>query len=445
MTVSILMTMLFVGGASADSYTMAKGTEKDIYYVYEGNTQYNVASVQNNSDPTKVDHAVYDHTTSGKRIHLTAKEVGTSVLTVNYFTSSGSIASTTVTVTVSYNNSSQTTRQISLASLNDYHTSTEKFTNVWDASFSDSSIATYSFSPSSLGNSIIITGKKTGSTTFTFWSTDTSGNNVRYTYNITVGSDNGGSTRPTVNLKTGETYYISPENSNFQLASNNPTNIATMSKTNDNRILITAVSVGNTSLNYSYVNGGNVYSVTVPVAVTTNGASPTSNTINLTVGQLYTQNYTSVGISTNSNPNVATAKVSSVTGGQQLTVTGVSAGSTTITLVYSSGSSNGTLTLTVNVTGSGSGGSAVNSETTGIYFKSSAINIPTAKKYRISGIKLNGSAIKAADLLWISTNTSVVAVGSATGIFQGKKSGSAKLIAVDKDGKYVNAINVTVK
>lgn len=446
MAVSVLVTMLFAfaGTAGADSYTMVKGSTRDVYYVTVGGTQYDIAAVQSNSDPSKVSHTTYNYN-NAKRLQLTAKEVGSSDLVVAYYTANGSIANTTVSVTVTYDSSSATnTRTVNLSGLNDYYTSTEKFTNVWDASFTNANVATYSYTQNSSGNALIITGKAAGNTTFTFWSTDTSGNNVRYTYNITVGNNTGANTtKPTVNMKVGEIYYIAPEDSNFQLSSSNTTNIATMSKTTDNRIQVTAVAAGSVNLQYSYYAGGNIFGVTVPISVSASSSTPATNTVALTVGQTYSQNFTTVGISTNSNASVATAKINSVSGGQQLVITGVAAGSTTITLVYTSGSTSGTQTLTVNVTGTGGG--AGNSATTGIYFKSSSINIPTAKKYRISGIKLNGAAAKASELLWISTDTTIVAVGSKTGIFQGKKAGTARIIAVDPSGKYVNSVAVTVK
>lgn len=437
MTVSILTAMLFAGTAAAATYTVAKNESRDIYQVAVGSQNYNVAGVQSNSDSSKLSHTT---DTSTRKITITGREVGSVTLVISYYNSYGGTSETSVTVDIT-DSGTGSTRQVNLPSLNDYYTSPEKFSSIWDVTMADTTVATYSHSD---GNNIIVTGRKAGTTTLTFWGRLTDGTTNRYTFNINVVTGTSGSSG-TVSLKAGETHYITPETTTFYIAGNNPTNVATMSKTADNRILITALSVGSTSLSYSYQRDGNLYNVTVPVTVTSGtGTNPTSNTISLAVGQNYTQNYTTVGISSNSNPSAATAKIESVSGGQQAVITGVSAGSTTITLVYTSASGSGSVTLTVNVAG-GSGNTGVNSETSGIYFKSASVSIPTAKKYRISGIKLNGVTAKAADLLWISTDTTIVAVGSTTGIFQGKKSGSAKMIAVDKDGKYVNSITVTVK
>ena len=438
MTVSMLMTLMLAGGASADTIVLSKGQTHNFNQVNVNGANYNVTGLKSNSASS-----IVTATYSNNRVNLVANAAGSANLVV-YYTSSSGTAETTVTVTVSNSSGTTATRQIGLSNLTDYYVTPEKFTSVWSVNWTDSAIATYNWPGN--GSAVTVTPLKAGTTVLSFWGQSTDGTQTLYSFSITVGGNSGTTkTLDTVNLKVGETHYISPESSTFYLAGNNSSNIANMTKSNDNRILITAVAAGTTSLSYSYYSGATAYSVVVPVTVTAAAATtPTSQAISLSVGQTYTQNFTTVGLSNNTNAAVATTKIANVSGGQQLTVTGVSAGTTTITLVYTSSSGNGTLTLTVTVTGS-SGSSTANSESSGIYFKSLSVNIPTGKKYRISGIKLNGSAIAATNLLWISSDTTVMTVNATTGVFQGKKAGSARLIAVDKEGKYVNSIAVTVK
>lgn len=436
MTLSVLMTVLLAGGASADTIVLTKGQTHSFSQVTVNGSSYNITGLKSNS-ATSVVTASF----SNSRVNLTANAVGTATLVV-YYTGSTGTAETSVTVTVSNSSGTQSNRQISLSSLTDYYVTPEKFTSVWSTNWTDATVATYNWSGN--GNAMTITPLKVGSTVFSFWAQTTDGTQTLYSFTVTVGGSSGTSkTLDTVTLKVGETHYISPESSTFYMAGNNSSNIAKMEKSSDGRVLITAVAAGTTSLSYSYYSGATAYNVVVPVTVT-GTTNPSSQAVTLAVGQSYNLNFTTVGISSNSNSAVATAKITSVTGGQQLVVTGVSAGTTTITLVYTSSSGSGTLTLTVTVSGS-SGSSTVNSESSGIYFKSLSVSIPTGKKYRISGIKLNGSAINASSLLWISSDTSVMSVNATTGIFQGKKAGSARLIAVDTEGKYVNSIAVTVK
>ena len=403
------------------------------------------------ADPSKVEANVTG--TYGDRISLKGVAVGQTNVTV-YYTENGQRKNETISVNVIDTSNSQR-ENVTLNLGNSYTYTTRAFSSIGSLKSSDSSIVSVS---TTSNTQVVLQGQKKGTATITFNGT-LGGSTIYYVYSVSVDEVQETSiTETKVSLTPGQTATINPRDNNVVLSSTNTSNIAKIEKTSDNKLLITGVAAGTVDLQYTYSKwttgsaSATTFTVKVPVEVK---GSPTSNAatenIALTVGESKTvmSGMSSIGITSSGLSSVAAGSIA--TSGTSFVVKGMAPGSTDIIVTYNSASGSGTKTFHVVVTAAATDTSTApptatgNSPTTGLYFSKNAVAATKGKKYRYSNIKLNGVKTASSSLLWLSANPTIVSVESKTGVFKALKAGKARLIAVDKQGKYVNYLIVTVK
>lgn len=440
----LLMTLaLAVPAMAAQMETIQKGSKLNVKLA--SSAKMISRAVSNNSGIVAVDAAPV----SGYYATLRGVETGNTTVTF-YYSENGQEKNETVNIMVVDPANTQTDN-ISLDTGSNNKYTTRSFDSVGAPSSSNASVATIT---TTSATQVEITALKVGSATVSFTAT-LNGKTTYYMYNVTVtAAAVTAITENKVTLVAGQTTTLNARNANFTPSNTNTANIAKLERTSDNKVLVTGVAAGTTELKYTYVDwpsgsaSGTTVTVTVPVEVT---GSATSNTatenISLNVGDSKTvlSDMTSIGLTSSTSAGVADTKIAA--NGQSMEIIGRAPGTTTIIVTYTSSSGNGRKTFNVTVTaaaGDTSTGTA-NTASSGLYFAKNTATVAKGKKYRYTNISLNGKKITPASLLWISEDPTIVSVTRTTGIFQGKKKGKARIIAVDKAGKYVNSLLITIK
>lgn len=285
-----------------------------------------------------------------------------------------------------------------------------------------------------------VTGLSVGTATISIYQGTST---TPYTLTVYVTATGSGSTASSIPLTVGQsaTYQSNGYFASISIAN---TSIANVSFTPyGTTATFTGLAAGSTYAYITEVINGAQQNRTVPIVVTGGTNAGGSSTTALTVGgraTVYpTTGATLLGASS-ANPNVATVTYTSTSA----VITGISAGTTTVTLnQYYNGSYN-TVTVTVYVTGSSSSGNS-GSTAGGINFKSSAVSVTKGKRYSLKGMTVNGSTVSASDLLWVSADEDIITVDANTGKFKAVGRGSTLLIAVTKDAKNIGSITVNVK
>ncbi len=201
------------------------------------------------------------------------------------------------------------------------------------------------------GTTVVVTGQSTGSTSMGVCS----GNQCINLYITVTGSSSGVITlsQTSVTVNAGQTASVTAYSTNgysLNVSSNSNPSVASYSF-NGNSIIINGISAGSTTLQICATGNGQCVSLFVTVNGSGNVTLSQSN-VNLNSNQ--TQYITVTGtnsfyISNNTTPSVASAVVS----GNGVTVTGISSGTTSISVCPNYGSNCATLYITVNGTSSG--------------------------------------------------------------------------------------------
>ena len=333
-------------------------------------------------------------------------------------------------------------------------------TSVLSSNTSIATIATSTLRPTEA----IVTGVSTGSATLTIETRDTDSTKTKTT-SLTVdvvSSSSSSTTGNTINLVAGNSSIVGSYSGVTNYTSSNPA-VATLALSGG-ILTVTGVSAGNATLTYTALEtGGTLRNYSTPVVVTASSNSTTTTTP--TTGQSLTIEagknaktaaFSSISTYQSADTNIATVKAES----NSLIITGVSAGSTTVSYTGVLPGTTNSTSGTFNVTVTGSSVSITettneNSDATvddieeGIKFldkqKKLTFKLADKKRYRLSGVTLEGEAINVNKLLWVSTNDSIVTVGKTTGIMKPIKKGKAIVIAFDKNGKYMETTEITVK
>lgn len=81
---------------------------------------------------------------------------------------------------------------------------------------------------------------------------------------------------------------------------------------------------------------------------------------------------------------------------------------------------------------------------TGIQFESGALTLSPGEEGTIANIKVNGNDTDSAELYWITSNSLVIRIDSATGQYEALQTGTAVIYAVTADGRFSSCITVSV-
>ena len=400
---------------------------------------------------------------------------GSATLTITYIDTTGATQTITQPITVGGSGASRT---FSFTTIGSEQTDNQWLSSMGTVDSQNKSVATVALNTSGY---MVVRAVGNGTTTITGNALGAGGASVPINYSVTVSAANSGvggvgSINGTViTIPKGGTYTFP---SAYQ-----------MSATSGNTSVVTAVPSGTTGSITYILNGiaagettvtmqkstslsANWESTTYTVKVTdgTTGSTVTGTSLqkmDLNAGgsRTYNSPYAEVDATSGKSDNESVAKVAIT--GKAVKVTGVSAGSANITFkarLQANGVwSDFTIPVTVagtsstSLTNNSSGGLAGStstgeetSDTSGkITFKKETYTLKKSGKqpYVIAnGIKMGDDTVKANELLWISNNTSIVAVNAKTGQFKVlKTSGSARLIAVDPDGEYVGSVVIKAK
>lgn len=138
--------------------------------------------------------------------------------------------------------------------------------------------------------------------------------------------------------------------------------------------------------------------------------------------------------------------VASIDSENRLVISAIGDGSTTVSFWYKSDSSSGwtSATLPVSVSGLAEAATTVSQAQAGIAFPSASLSLVQGQSAAIGGLKLNGAAVSASSLLWISSDVNVVTVDQKTGMITAVSSGSTTVFAIDPATKSCNGITVKV-
>lgn len=400
---------------------------------------------------TVQDSSIATISASGTNVTVTGLKEGTTTATAYYTTNTGQQGEI-LTITVSDVTSKQPTQNINLALPSQpSYTATLTGTSSSLVSNSDSTVASTELTGTST-QTLIIRALKAGTTTIVV-NAKSGSTTTQYTYYVTVtGTSTAATTTDaTVSLAAGESKVVAPKGTqDLTVSSGNTTNIAKLEKNSSNQLVVTGVAAGTVNLSYTYSQwvgaNKNTYTVSIPVTVTGTGSNTSATeSVEIKVGETKTvmSNMTSIGLTNTGTASVALPSIEN--GAKDLSIKGVAAGTSTITVTYNNGGVSGTKTFNVRVVADTSAATPTNSRTTGLYFTKNAASIKKGKTYQYSSIYLEGAKTAPSKLLWVSSNTSVVTVNSKTGKFKGVKAGKARIIAVDKQGKYVNYLDITVK
>lgn len=296
--------------------------------------------------------------------------------------------------------------------------------------------------PVSSGTTFSLYGVKAGQTTVTVNWTDSSSTTHQEIITVTVNNTYNSNSALSVAVAGSTNTRSYTQITNVSIA--NPAIASVVNNTT--YATVTGISAGTTTLTVSYFNNGSITSDTYTITVTGsyNGSgttTPAGQQHTLAVGQ--TNKVSNIVQATNivsSNPSVGTAAIEDGV----LVLKGLSAGTTDITFSGSStvGGAASNYKITLTVTGSGT---ATATASTGVTFSKASTSVDSGKNYRLKGMKINGTSASASELRWMSTDTDVMTVNAKTGVFKGKTSGSAYLIAADPSTGAVGSIKVEIK
>ena len=403
---------------------------------------------------------------------------GSANLTITYLDTAGATQTIIQPVTVG---GSGAARTYNFTTIGSEQTDSQYLSSLGTVVSQNTNVATVSLNSSGY---IVIRATGNGSTTITGNGLGAGGVSIPINYAVTVSAANSGTgttggvgsiNGTVITIPRGGTYTFP---SAYQMsASSGNTNVVTAVPTGTTGSItytLNGVAVGETTVITQKMTSlsSNWDSVTYTVKVTdgTSGSTSTTGTtlakMDLSAGgsRTYNSTYTEVDATSGKSDNESIAKVAIT--GKAIKITGVSAGSANITFKARL-QANGTWTdFTIPVTVSGTGASLTNNGSSGslsgntentseedtsgkITFKKDTYTLKKSGKqpYVIAnGIKMGDDTVKAKELLWVSNNTSVVAVNAKTGQFKVlKTSGSARLIAVDPDGEYVGSVVIKAK
>lgn len=233
--------------------------------------------------------------------------------------------------------------------------------------------------------------------------------------------------------------------------------VATASQ-NGTAVIATGHSLGSTTITITGVlsGGSTQMSYTYNISVTSGsggGTATNSSSVTLKAGQnaMIGQGgtYSAITAYNSNNTTVATVSVSN----NVLTIAGRSSGSATVTFTATTAATGASVTYTIYVTVRGTSSSTGNIEVVGnqncdgegLTIGVAERLVAEGKTYRLRGISMNGTPIAANELLWLSTDDSIVTINKTTGIFKAKKTGTTRLIAVDTLGRYHLTVAITVQ
>lgn len=386
---------------------------------------------------------------------ISATSSNTSIVTVSEVSSDGTVtikavAEGSATITTYYYDSSNTRNTyywyitvtgsaltVNLENIGDIDKSAEVYESVVQYKSSDTKVATVEFD----GGQVVITAVGPGTCTVTYkgyrndaWSTVTitvnvSGGLSAFTDGEAIALDVGDSSEVT------EAYY------EVTYTRSDNDKVAAISVDSSKRIVVNALSVGETYIYYTCRESatGELQTIRRKVTVTANTVK-TSDPILIKVGEERNNSYNTVVSATSSNTSAVSATANSAK--TEVTIKGKAKGTSTVTIVYKNSSDGVEKTIKIPVVVAGS----VNSETMGIYLgKSTTLELILSEGTKeLSGIKLNGTEVSASKLFWTSSDSEVISVDSSTGKFETVSVGTARLIAVDSTGTYMNYIDITV-
>lgn len=316
----------------------------------------------------------------------------------------------------------------------------------------------------------------------------TSGISTTITVPVTVKSTSSSSNYGGTTIRVGGTYMSDVYYNITSVTSSAPT-IATATvyplSATQQYVVVTGVSAGTARISYSYTTSPGSSTLTGSISITVeadgsqvslSGSSSTSTTTSssataeLAAGKSYnllSPNYYEVTNVVVSDSSIVSAEATGTAGSMNLKAKALSAGETTISFGYRQTASSSIMNTRITVKVSGTAPTTVTPNSTsttttttstndssslsvsgdeGISFgKRTSVNTAkVGKSYRLSGIKLNGEAIGADELLWLTPDSDILSVNMTTGVFKCKTKGEATLIAVDLSGSYVKSIPVKV-
>lgn len=391
--------------------------------------------------------------------YFLVKEIGTANITIQYTNSSGikDYFGFSLRVSNTTSGGNETAQSMTFSMLNSEQTSTNTYTSVTNLYSSNSNVASATFNQAT--GRIVVRALSNGSATIT-----AKGVRSGAEYNVSIAvTVNTGSTATTgvvrsgntITMPKGTTYNLDGTYYSAALAGNNYPNIATAAVSGpvgSQIVTFTALSQGMTTVAIQYKTSEtaalqvDTFLVTVTDVATTVQTAPATS---LVVGEMKrVGSLGTIDASSVRSQNTAIAEVTPST--SELLIRGIAAGTTTITFNAIPANGNTTYSYTMSVTVTGTGTTTTTTTGGGITFTKDTYTLSKSKAgkaYTFNGmVKLNGEAVKVNELLWVSTDTSVVSVNSKTGKFKVlKNSGSARLIAVSKDGKSVGSTLINAK
>lgn len=395
-------------------------------------------------------------------VAVLTKNLGTSDLSIRYRKANSQIdVFLTVPVHVTSTGAAITTQNetgqsMTFSTLGSEQTSNYSYTNVTSLVSSNTTVASARFE----NGRIVVRALANGSATITAVATR---DNVTYNVSIavTVNTSSVATTGVVVNgsnitMPASSTHVLAPTYYSAQPSSGTPA-VATVTVTGNlgsQKVTINAVSQGMSLITVLYKNSETGTLQTENYVVTVTGVSTTvqtAPTLNLVLNETKAiTDYMDIDPSSVRSANTGIVSIVAVST-TQFNVKAVAVGTTNITFTAkpNNGTTSYSYTMPVTVTNAsqGSGSSATAGSIT---FNKTAYTLSKSKAgkaYTFNGqIKLNGESVKVNELLWLSTDTAVVSVNSKTGKFKVlKNSGSARLIAVTKDGKNIGSVTVNAK
>lgn len=130
----------------------------------------------------------------------------------------------------------------------------------------------------------------------------------------------------------------------------------------------------------------------------------------------------------------------------RVVVTGIGAGTTTVSFWYKTTWSADWVSASLPVTVSGVSGTptSVDASAAGIVFAEKSAAVSAGSSYTPTGIRVNGVSEDASSLLWVTGSDSVVSVGKTSGCITALAAGTATVYAVDPATGACAALTVTV-
>lgn len=325
----------------------------------------------------------------------------------------------------------------------------ENFTGtatVLSASTNNSAIVTVTYGT----NDFTLVGVSAGQAQVTVRARD-SRDNHEFNMFVPVTVTGSSSTGYTRNVSTPLGTTVTLDSFNYVASTNSSNTSVSTVYQSGNAVMATAASVGTSTITVIGTKAGTTNQATYTYYLTVTSTSTGTNTSNVSLraGQdaLIGQGgaYSSVSNYSSSNTSVATVTLNN----NVITISGKSTGTAVVTFTATVAGTGQVVTYTVNVTVTGSyynDGYIDNIyDGTGLDIGIAERIVAEGKSYRLKGITQNGTPVAANELLWLSTDDTIVTVGKATGIFKARKTGTARLIAVDKLGRYHLTVAITVQ